>query len=83
MAKELPVLSIILSVVWGWCSEILPVLVYFRHESLYSVYAQHGAFDQAYINDTEVSPVKITLFFDKNYNLKKLNSKELLLNGQE
>lgn len=62
---------------------ILPVLVYFKHESLYSVYAQHGAFDQAYINDTEVSPIKITLFFDKSYNLKKLNSKELLLNGQE
>jgi len=61
---------------------ILSLLVYFEHESIYALYAKHGAFDREYINDKEISQAEITLFFDEDYNLKEISSEETLFNGQ-
>ena len=59
---------------------VLSLLVYFKHESTYAFYAKHGAFDEAYLDDKDISPAEIKLFFDEDYNLKEISSEEIFFN---
>ncbi|HLD54976.1 MAG TPA: PIN domain-containing protein [Candidatus Nanoarchaeia archaeon] len=61
---------------------ILFVYVSLEHESLYAIYAEYGAFDKAFINDTEISLAEIKLTLDKNYKIQKITSEEVLINGK-
>ncbi len=61
---------------------VLSLLVYFEHESVYAFYAKHGAVDDAYSEDKDISPAEVKLFFDENYKLKSISSEEITFNGQ-
>src|SRR3989339_682072 len=63
-------------------NNILFVYVSLEHESLYAIYAEYGAFDKAFINDTEISLAEIKLTLDKNYKIQKITSEEVLINGK-
>jgi hypothetical protein len=61
----------------------MAILANFEHESIYSIYAQNGAFDEEYLYNTEISPAELILSFDDKFNLKKIFSEEIIFNGKK